>query len=180
MTGYNIKATTVIAIKHKGVVAMAGDGQVTVGDTVLKGKAQKVRLIHNGQVLTGFAGATADALTLYERFEIKLKKHNGDILRSAVELAKEWRTDKALRKLEAFLLSANKNGMFLISGNGDVIEPDGNVLAIGSGGNYASAAALALIEHTSLSASEIAYSSLLIASRLCIYTNQEIMVKELK
>ena len=172
-------ATTVVAVKHKGKIAMAGDGQVTVGDTILKHSAKKIRFVHNKQILTGFAGATADALTLYERFEKRLKEYDGDMVRAAVELAKEWRTDKALRRLEAFLLCANKENILLISGNGDVIEPDGGVLAIGSGGSYASAAALALTEHSQLDAVEIAREALVIASRVCIYTNNNIIVEEI-
>ena len=159
------RSTTVIAVKKDGKVAMAGDGQVTMGETVMKGNARKVRRIFDGKVLTGFAGATADAFNLFDKFEAKLKEYNGDITRAAVELAKIWRTDKALRNLEALLLVANADKILLISGTGDVIEPESDILAIGSGGNYA--------------AKEIAEKSLKIAGNICIYTNGNIIVEEL-
>ena len=158
---------------------MAGDGQVTMGNTVMKGNARKVRRIYDGKVLTGFAGATADAFNLFDKFEAKLKEFNGDITRAAVDLAKIWRTDKALRNLEALLLVANAEKILLISGTGDVIEPETDILAIGSGGNYAYAAALAYMESSTLSAKEIAEKSLKIAGNICIYTNGNITVEEL-
>lgn len=174
-----IRSTTVIAVKRNGHVAMAGDGQVTMGNTVMKGNARKVRCIYDGKVLTGFAGATADAFTLFDKFEIKLKEYNGDITRSAVELAKQWRTDRTLSKLEALLLVANADKILLISGNGDVIEPEKDVIAIGSGGNYAYAAALAYLETSDLTAKEIAERSLRIAGQICIYTNDQVRVEEI-
>ena len=174
-----IRSTTVIAVKKDGKVAMAGDGQVTMDNTVMKGNARKVRRIYDGKVLTGFAGATADAFNLFDKFEAKLKEFNGDITRAAVDLAKIWRTDKALRNLEALLLVANAEKILLISGTGDVIEPETDILAIGSGGNYAYAAALAYMESSTLSAKEIAEKSLKIAGNICIYTNGNITVEEL-
>jgi ATP-dependent protease HslVU, peptidase subunit len=174
-----IRSTTVMAIKKDGKVAMAGDGQVTLGETVMKGNAKKVRRLYDGKVLAGFAGATADAFTLFEKFEKKLKEYSGDITRSAVELAKEWRMDKMLKNLQAVLLVADKDIILFISGNGDVIEPEEDVIAIGSGGNYAYSASLALMENTNLSAREIAEKSLNIASKICIYTNNNIIVEEL-
>ncbi len=174
-----IRSTTVIAVRRNGTVAMAGDGQVTMGSTVMKGNARKVRRMYEGKVLTGFAGATADAFTLFDKFEDKLKEYGGDITRAAVELAKLWRTDRSLSKLEALLLVANKDKILLISGSGDVIEPETDILAIGSGGNYAYAAALAYRETSDLSAKEIAERSLKIAGNICIYTNSAITVEEL-
>ena len=174
-----IRSTTVIAVKKDGKVAMAGDGQVTMGNTVMKGNATKVRRIYEGKVLTGFAGATADAFNLFDKFETKVKEYAGDLTRAAVELAKQWRTDKALRQLEALLLVANKDKILLISGTGDVIEPENDVLAIGSGGNYAYAAALAYLESSDLSAKEIAERSLKIAGDICIYTNHHVTVEKL-
>ena len=174
-----IRSTTVIAVKKDGKVAMAGDGQVTMGNTVVKGNARKVRRIFDGKVLTGFAGATADAFTLFDKFESKLKEYNGDLTRSAVELAKQWRTDRAMSKLEALLLVADSEKILLISGGGDVIEPETDILAIGSGGNYAYAAALAYMESSSFSAKEIAEKSLKIAGNICIYTNSNVVVEEL-
>ena len=179
MSKQRIRSTTVIAVRRNGKVAMAGDGQVTMGETVMKGNARKVRRIYDGKVLTGFAGATADAFNLFDKFEAKLQEYNGDITRAAVELAKMWRTDKALRNLEALLLVANKEKILLISGNGDDIEPESDVLAIGSGGNYAYAAALAYMESSELSALEIAEKSLKIAGNICIYTNGHITAEEL-
>lgn len=175
-----IRSTTIIAVKKDGKMAMAGDGQVTMGNTVMKGNAKKVRRMYDNTVLTGFAGATADAFNLFDKFEMKLKEYSGDITRAAVELAKIWRTDKALRQLEALLLVANKDKILLISGTGDVIEPKNDVLAIGSGGNYAYAAALAYIESSNLSAKEIAEKSLKIAGNICIYTNQNLIIEELE
>jgi ATP-dependent HslUV protease subunit HslV len=168
-----------LAVRKDGKVAIAGDGQVTMGETVMKNNARKVRRIMDGKVLCGFAGATADAFTLFDLFEAKLKEYSGDLLRAAVELAKDWRTDRNLRRLEALLLVADKNKTLLISGTGDVIEPAENALAIGSGGNYAYAAALAYLENSSFSAAEIAEKSLAIAGNICIYTNNTIVVEEL-
>src|SRR5574344_481607 len=179
MSYERVRSTTVIAVKKDGHVAMAGDGQVTMGETVMKGNARKVRRIYDGKVLTGFAGATADAFNLFDKFEMKLQEYSGDITRSAVELAKIWRTDKALRQLEALLLVANADKILLISGTGDVIEPENDVLAIGSGGNDAYAAALAYLESSDLSAKEIAERSLKIAGDICIYTNHHVTVEEL-
>lgn len=174
------RGTTILAVKRGGKTAMAGDGQVTLDKTVMKGHARKVRKIYDGKILVGFAGATADAFTLFEKFEGKLKEFNGDMTRSAVELAKEWRTDRALRRLEAMLLAADSNKILLISGTGDVVEPDEDALAIGSGGNYAYSAALALLRAgVDMEASEIARRSLEIASQICIYTNDNIIVEEL-
>lgn len=174
-----IRSTTVIAVRKDGKIAMAGDGQVTMGNTVMKGNARKVRRVYDGKVLTGFAGATADAFNLFDKFEMKLKEFSGDLTRSAVELAKLWRTDKALRNLEALLLVADPSKILLISGTGDVVEPENDVLAIGSGGNYAYAAALAYLESSDLNAREIAERSLKIAGNICIYTNHHITVEEL-
>ena len=174
-----IRSTTVIAVRKDGRVAMAGDGQVTMGNTVMKGNARKVRRLYDGKVLTGFAGATADAFNLFDKFEGKIKEYAGDLTRAAVELAKQWRTDKALRQLEALLLVADKDKILLSSGTGDVIETENDVLAIGSGGNYAYAAALAYLESSDLSAREIAQRSLKIAGDICIYTNNNIVVEEL-
>lgn len=172
-------ATTICAVKRGNSVAVAGDGQVSMGDTIVKGNAVKVRKFYKDSVICGFAGATADAFTLFEKFEGKLEAFGGDIMRAAVELAREWRTDRVLRRLEALLLVANKEKFFLISGNGDVIEPDTPVLAIGSGGNYAKSAALALVENTDMSAKEIAAKALKIAADICVYTNHSITVEEL-
>ncbi len=174
-----IRSTTVLAVRRDGKVAMAGDGQVTMGETVMKGNARKVRAILDGKVLVGFAGATADAFTLLERFETKLKEYSGDLTRAAVELAKDWRTDKLLRKLEALLLVADRDTTLLLSGTGDVIEPENDCVAIGSGGQYAQAAALAYLDGTALSAAEIASRALRIAGDICIYTNGNVVVEEL-
>jgi ATP-dependent HslUV protease subunit HslV len=174
-----IRSTTVIAVRKDGKVAMAGDGQVTAGATVMKNNARKVRRMLDGQVLCGFAGATADAFTLFERFEVKLKEFSGDLARAAVELATDWRTDRALRRLEAMLLVADKTKTLLISGTGDVIEPADDALAIGSGGPYAYAAALAYLDAGQLSAAETAERALRIAGRICIYTNDHITVEEI-
>ncbi|MDR1576249.1 MAG: ATP-dependent protease subunit HslV [Treponema sp.] len=173
------RSTTVIAIRKNGKVAMAGDGQVTMGETVMKSNARKVRRLMDGKVLCGFAGATADAFTLFDRFETKLKEYSGDLLRAAVELAKDWRMDRTLRRLEALLLVADISKTLLISGTGDVIEPAEDALAIGSGGNYAYAAALAFLEGSDFSAAEIAGKSLEIAGKICIYTNTHITLEEL-
>jgi ATP-dependent HslUV protease subunit HslV len=179
MRAEEIRSTTVIAVRREGAVAMAGDGQVTMGATVMKSNARKIRKIFDGRILVGFAGATADAFTLFERFEGKVKEYAGDITRAAVELAKDWRTDRILRRLEALLLVADRKATFLISGTGDVIEPDEGVIAIGSGGSFAYAAARAYMDASALSAREIAERSLRIASGICIYTNGEILVEEL-
>jgi len=175
-----IRSTTVLAVRRNGKVAMAGDGQVTMGETVMKNNARKVRRLWDNKVLCGFAGATADAFTLFDRFEAKLKEYSGDLARAAVELARDWRTDRALRRLEALLLVADINKTLLISGTGDVIEPAEDALAIGSGGNYAYAAALAFLNASDLSAREIAERSLAIAGTICIYTNEQITVEELE
>ncbi len=175
----NFRGTTIIAVRKDGKVALAGDGQVTAGDAILKGNTRKVRRMYEGKVLSGFAGATADAFTLYEVFEKKLKQYNGDLMRSAVEMAKEWRLDRNLRRLEAMLLVADKEKTFLISGSGDVIEPEYDAIAIGSGGNYAVAAARAYLESSQLSAEEIARKALEIASDICVYTNKSIVVETL-
>ena len=173
------RSTTILAVRRNGKVAMAGDGQVTMGETVMKGNTKKVRKIFNGKIITGFAGSTADAFTLLELFEKKVGEYSGDITRSAVELAKEWRTDEMLKNLQALLLVADKNTILLISGNGDVIEPEEDAIAIGSGGNYAYASALALLRNTDLSAKDIVEKSLDIASKICIYTNDNFTVEEL-
>ncbi|UTC63390.1 ATP-dependent protease subunit HslV [Treponema sp. OMZ 792] len=174
-----IRSTTVLAVRRDGKIVMAGDGQVTMGETVMKGNARKVRKIYDGKIITGFAGATADAFTLLEKFEIRVKEFSGDLTRAAVELAKDWRTDKMLKNLQALLLVADAKTTLLISGNGDVIEPEEDVLAIGSGGNYAYASALALMQNTNLSAREIAEKSLQIAGKICIYTNGKIVMEEI-
>lgn len=179
MSKTKIRSTTVVAVRRDGKVAMAGDGQVTAGETVMKGNARKVRKIYDGKILTGFAGSVADAFTLFDKFESKVKEYNGDLTRSAVELAKLWRTDRSLSKLEALLLVADKNKILLISGDGNVIEPENDVIAIGSGGNYAYAAALAYLDSSSYSATEIAQKSLKIAGDICIYTNNHVTVEEL-
>jgi ATP-dependent HslUV protease subunit HslV len=175
-----IRSTTVLAVRRDGKVAMAADGQVTMGEQVMKNNARKVRRIYDGKVLCGFAGATADAFTLFDRFEEKLKEFSGDLVRAAVKLTQDWRMDRNLRRLEALLLVADLNKILLISGTGDVIEPDEkDVLAIGSGGNYAYAAALAYLDGSNLTAGEIAEKSLKIAGSICIYTNSQIIIEEL-
>jgi ATP-dependent HslUV protease subunit HslV len=175
-----IRSTTVIAVRKDGKVAMAGDGQVTFGETVMKHNARKLRRLADGKVICGFAGATADVFTLFDRFEEKIKEYSGDLTRAAVELAQEWRLDRNLRRLEAMLLVADKNKTLLVSGTGDVIEPANDALAIGSGGNYAYAAALAYLDGSTLSAKEIAERSLRIAGNICIYTNNQIVLEELE
>ena len=174
-----IHGTTVLSVRHKGKVVMAGDGQVTLEHTIMKHTARKVRKIYNERVLAGFAGATADAFTLFSKFEEKLEQYNGNLARAAVELAKEWRTDRILRRLEALLIVADHEHSLVISGNGDVIEPDDGVTAIGSGGPYAHAAAKALTEYSNLDARAIAESAMKIAASICIYTNDRIIVEEL-
>lgn len=171
-----IRATTILAVRRDGRVALGGDGQVTVGETVMKAKAQKVRAMQGGKLLTGFAGSVADALTLFEKFEEKLNRFPGNLPRSVVELAKEWRSDRVLRRLEAMLIVADVNNGYLISGTGEVIEPDDGILAIGSGGPYALSAARALAANTTLSPREIVERSLQIAGEICIYTNTNITV----
>ena len=173
-----MKGTTIVAVRKNGQVAVAGDGQVTQGNTVVKGNARKVRRLYDDKVIIGFAGSTADAFTLYELFEGKLKQYSGDLTRSAVELAKQWRMDKALRNLEAMMIASDGDKMFLISGNGDVLEPEGDVLAIGSGGDYARSAAIAYLDsNVDWSAEEIARRSVNIAGDICIYTNHSIIVE---
>ncbi|MCL2791602.1 MAG: ATP-dependent protease subunit HslV [Spirochaetaceae bacterium] len=174
-----IKSTTVIAVKKGNSVAMAADGQVTFGNTVMKGNAKKVRKIYDGKIIVGFAGGTADAFTLFEKFEAKVKEYKADITRAAVELAKDWRTDRILRRLEAMLLVADKDKILLISGTGDVVEPEEGVIGIGSGANYAYSAALAYLDASTLTASEIAVKSLKIAARVCIYTNDNLILEEI-
>ncbi len=175
-----IHGTTVLAVRRDGIVAIAADGQITVGDVVMKHTARKVRRLYRERVLGGFAGAVADAITLFERFESRLEQHGGNLRKAAVELAKEWRTDKFLRRLEASLVVADLQDMLLVSGEGEVIEPDGGVLAIGSGAPYAQAAAVALLQHSTLPAPEIARTALEIAATLCIYTNTSITVDVLE
>ncbi len=174
-----VRSTTVLLVRKDAHVALAGDGQVTLGETVMKASAKKVRRLYNDQILAGFAGATGDAFSLLTRFEAKLEQYHGNLERAAIELSKEWRTDKMLRHLEALLVVADKKSSFLLSGNGDVIAPDEGVLAIGSGGSYALAAARALIKHTDLSARDVAVEALRIAGEICIYSNQNIVVEEL-
>ena len=178
-TAREIRSTTILLVRRGGRVALAGDGQVTLGDTIMKSGARKVRRLYNEKILAGFAGASADAFSLLARFESKLEQFQGNLERAAVELSKEWRTDKILRHLEALLIVTDEKSSFLLSGNGDVIAPDGGVLAIGSGGPYALAAARALLEHTELGAREIAERALRIAGEICIYTNSTIVLEEL-
>ena len=175
-----IRSTTILAIRHRGEVVVAGDGQVSLGATVIKHQARKVRRLYHDQVITGFAGATADAFTLYDRLEQKLEQYNGNLMRSAVELAKDWRTDKMLRRLEAMLIAVDARYSLLLSGTGDVIEADDGILAIGSGGPYAQAAARALIDHSALDAAAIARTALEIAGSICVYTNTNIVVEKLE
>jgi len=171
--------TTILCVKRDGKTVIAGDGQVTLDKTVMKASARKVRRLGDGSVVAGFAGSTADALTLFERFEAKLKEHQRNLARACVELGKDWRTDRYLRRLEALLIVADREKMFVISGMGDVVEPDHGAAAVGSGGPYALAAARALMEHTSLSAKEIATAAMAIAAEICIYTNSHITLEEL-
>ncbi len=174
-----VRSTTVLLVRRDGRVALAGDGQVTVGETVMKANARKVRRLYNDKILAGFAGATGDAFSLLTRFEGKLEQYHGNLERAAIELSKEWRTDKVLRHLEALLVVADEKSSYLLSGNGDVISPDEGVLAIGSGGSYALAAARALIAHTELSAKKVAVEAMKIAADICIYSNDKIIVEEL-
>lgn len=175
----HLHGTTILAVRHDGRLAVAGDGQVTLQATVIKHHARKVRKIYNDRIIVGFAGGTADAMNLSERLEAKLERYNGNLTRSAVELARDWRTDKILRRLEAIMIAGDEERMFLISGNGDVIEPDGGIIGIGSGGPSAQAAATALMRHTGLTAAEIVSEAMTIAASLCIYTNDTITVEEL-
>jgi ATP-dependent HslUV protease subunit HslV len=174
-----IRSTTILCVRRDGKVVMAGDGQVTLGSEVLKASAKKLRRLYNGKVIAGFAGATADAFALFARFESKLEQHNGNLPRSVVELAKEWRTDRMLRHLEALLLVADVGATYIVSGTGDVIDPDDNIASIGSGGPYAKSAATALFENTKLSAREIVEKSMAIAGKTCIYTNSNFVFEEL-
>lgn len=174
-----IRATTILAVRKDGKAVMAGDGQVSLGDTIMKHKASKVRYMYKDQVVVGFAGAAADAFNLFERLEAKLESYNGNLVRAAVELAKDWRTDKILRRLEALLLAMDQEHMLIISGTGDVIEPDESVAAIGSGGTYALAAAMALVEHSDLDANTIVREGMKIAASICVYTNEHINILEL-
>ena len=173
------EGTTILCVRRNGQIALGGDGQVSLGNTRIKGNARKVRRLYDGKVLAGFAGGTADAFTLFERFEAKLQAHSGNLVRAAVDMAKDWRMDRALRRLEAMLLVADKSAMLMISGNGDVMEPEYDILAIGSGGNFAQAAAKALLENTELSAEEIVKRSMKIAADICIYTNQNLTLETL-
>ena len=175
-----IRSTTILSVRRDGTVAMGSDGQVTVGTTVMKANARKVRRLHHDQVVAGFAGATADAFTLFEKFEEKLEEYRGNLTRAAVELAKDWRTDRVLRRLEALLAVADMDRSFLISGTGDVVEPEDGILAIGSGGPYALAAARALMDNSSLTSAEIVDKAMRIAGGIDIYTNHEIVIEELK
>lgn len=174
-----MQGTTIIGVKVKDKIAIGGDGQVTLGNTVMKASAQKIRRLYDGKVIAGFAGATADSFTLFEKFEAKLKEYKGNLKRAAVELAKDWRSDKILRRLEAMIIVADNESLLLVSGNGDVLEPDDDVIAIGSGGSYALAAARALKDHTKMNAKEIVAESLKIAADICIYTNQNCTIEEL-
>jgi ATP-dependent HslUV protease subunit HslV len=175
-----LKGTTILSIRRDGKVVIGGDGQVSMGNTVMKGNARKVRRLYKNQVLAGFAGATADAFTLFERFEAKLEKHHGHLTRAAVELAKDWRTDRMLRRLEALLCVADASASLIISGTGDVIEPESSLMAIGSGGPYAQAAAQALLSNTDLGAREIVERGLSIAADICVYTNHNLVIEELE
>jgi ATP-dependent HslUV protease subunit HslV len=173
------RGTTILSVRKENQVVVGGDGQVSMGDTVMKGNARKVRRLYREQVLAGFAGGTADAFTLFERFEGKLEKHQGQLVRAAVEMAKDWRTDRMLRRLEALLVVADKESSLVISGNGDVIEPEQGIMAIGSGGNYAKAAAMALSDDEQLSARDIVEKGLSIAAQICVYTNSNVTIEEL-
>lgn len=173
------RSTTILSVRHNGTVVVAGDGQVSLGNTVLKHNAKKVRRLYQNKVITGFAGATADAFTLYDRLEQKLEQYNGNLMRSAVELAKDWRSDKLLRRLEAMMIAVDKDHSLLLSGNGDVIEPDAGVLAIGSGGPYAHAAALALVQKSELGAEEISRTAMEIASSICVFTNSSLIIESI-
>jgi len=173
------RGTTIVSVRRNGQVVIGGDGQVTLGNTIMKGNARKVRRLYNNQVIAGFAGGTADAFTLFERFEGKLQAHNGNLTRAAVELAKDWRTDRMLRRLEALLAVADSTASLVVTGNGDVIEPENGLIAIGSGGAFAQSAATALLENSELSAKDIVEKSLNIAADICIYTNRNLTIEEL-
>ena len=175
-----IRSTTILALRHGGSVVMAGDGQVTLGNTVMKHGARKVRRLHNGKVLAGFAGASADAFTLFDKFEAKLDQHQGNLTRAAVELAKDWRTDRLLRRLEALMVVADRESSLIVSGTGDVIEPEDGICAIGSGGNFALAAARVLVRHSALEARQIAEEALRTAAEICVYTNDQLVIEELE
>ncbi len=175
-----IRSTTILAVRRNGQVAFAGDGQVSLGNTVMKSKASKLRLVKGDKVIAGFAGSTADSLTLFEKFESKLEQFNGNTVRAAVELAKDWRTDRILRRLEALMIIGDRDRILTLSGNGDIVEPDDDIAAIGSGGAFALAAARALMRETTLSAREIAERALKIASEICVFTNDQISIQELK
>lgn len=177
--GAVLRSTTILGVRRDGRVAMGGDGQVSLGETVMKERARKIRKIHNDTVVTGFAGASADALALFERFEVRIDQYKGNLTRAVVELAKEWRTDKVLRRLEALLAVMDRDYSFIVSGTGEIIEPDDGIVAIGSGGGYALAAARSLLAHSSLDAAAIVEESLRIASHICVYTNENISVETL-
>src|SRR5579859_5562475 len=174
-----VRSTTILSVRRGGRLAMGGDGQVTMGESIVKTKARKIRRLYSDKIVAGFAGSTADALSLFARFEQKLDEYHGNLSRAVVELAKEWRTDRALRHLEALLLVADGKNTYLVSGNGDVIEPDDGIVAIGSGGPYALAAARALARHTQLSAREIVQEAMLVAGQICIFTNEQVIIEEL-
>ena len=174
-----LRSTTILAVRHQGRVVLGGDGQVTLGQTVLKHNATKVRRLYQDRVLAGFAGAGADAITLFERFEQKLERVNGNLRRAAVELAKDWRTDRMLRRLEALMVVADKDALLIVSGTGDVIEPEDGIAAIGSGGNFAMAAARALVRHSTLGARQIVEEAMRIAAGICVYTNEQLTIEEL-
>ncbi len=174
-----IRSTTILSVRRNGKLAMGGDGQVTLGESVVKQKARKIRRLYNDKVVAGFAGSTADALSLFSRFEQKLEEYHGNLSRAVVELAKDWRTDRALRHLEALLLVADEKNTYLVSGNGDVIEPDDGIVAIGSGGPFALAAARALVKHTEMPAREIVQEAMLLAGQICIFTNDQIAIEEI-
>jgi ATP-dependent HslUV protease subunit HslV len=173
------EGTTILALRHRGKVVVIGDGQVSLGQTVMKRSARKVRKLHHDRVIAGFAGATADAFTLFEKFEAKLEQYNGNLKRAAVELAKDWRTDRILRRLEALMVVADVNDLLVVSGSGDVVEPDDGIIAIGSGGNYALAAARGLVKHTQLDARTIAEEAMRVAAEICVYTNDQFSFEEL-
>ena len=174
-----LRSTTILCVRRGGRLAMGGDGQVTMGESIVKQKARKIRRLYSEKVLAGFAGSTADALSLFSRFEQKLDEYHGNLSRAVVELAKDWRTDRALRHLEALLLVADEKNTYLVSGNGDVIEPDDGIVAIGSGGSYALAAARALAKHTEMGAKEIVQEAMLLAGQICIFTNDQVVIEEL-
>jgi ATP-dependent HslUV protease subunit HslV len=178
-TTKTLHGTTILAVRHRGGCAIAGDGQVSLGRTVMKHGAKKIRRMHNGQVLAGFAGSTADAMALFAKFEAKIEEYRGNLERASVELAKEWRTDRVMRRLEAFLIVADRESSFLLSGAGDVIAPDDGIVAVGSGGSYALAAARALARHTELDAPTLALEAMKVAAQICIYTNDQITVESL-